>query len=481
MRYLLFAFLAVGYFTLHAQSFPIGTQTVTYQDPARSNRNVQTYLYYPATSAGNGTPLATGTFPVVVIGHGFAMNYAPYVVYADSLTPKGYIVAIVNTETGFSPSHATYGLDLAFIVAQLYAENTNAASPFFQHVTLSACMMGHSMGGGCTILGASGNPNVTCTATFALAETTPSAIAAATMLTAPSLVFSGSEDCVAPAAAHQTPVYNNLPGCKSFVSITGGGHCNFATSNFNCNFGEFTCNPGGPTLGAVAHRAIVFQLLTTWLDRFLKGNVAAGPVYAAQLATLATQNSITFINPCAALPLPVEIVRFDVSGQRDQVQLRWETGTEKNVGQFIIEKSHNGIDFMPIGSHAPQGSGSTYSMTDQQPFTGVNYYRIAIADTDGTMAYSQVQSIHFQHHSSFTLAPNPSTGAFDLQTGGEGDEPVQLRVFDSQGRVMEVSATNSGNGLYHVVFPEHTPAGWYGCQWTTYNGSTHTGVVVLQR
>jgi predicted dienelactone hydrolase len=481
MRHLLLLFFITGCYILHAQTYPIGNQVITYQDPARSNRNIQTYLYYPATSAGTGTPLATGSFPVVVIGHGFVMNYAPYVVYADTLTPKGYIVAIVNTETGLSPSHSNYGLDLAFVISKLYAEHTNSSSPFFQHVTLTSCMMGHSMGGGCTILGSAVNANVTCTATFALAETTPSAIAAATSVTASSLVFSGSDDCVAPAAAHQTPVYNNLPGCKSFVSIIDGGHCGFAAANFNCNFGEMTCNPGGPALSATAQRAIVFKLLTPWLDRFLKSNLAAGPVYAAQLATLASQNSITFFNPCASLPLPVELTAFEVTRSGQQVAITWKTDAEEKVAFFTVEKSHDGITFTPIDRQLPKGAGNAYFSGDQLPLLGVNYYRLVVTDLDGDVQYSPIQSIYFQTDKYFLLSPNPSQGIVHLFLGKAGGQSVQLQVFNIAGVAVPVEVTAAEGGEYAFAFPEGALDGIYFCYWFADNGTGACGRVLLQR
>ena len=58
------------------------------------------------------------------------------------------------------------------------------------------------------------------------------------------LIFSGTADGVTPAAEHHTPIYNGLASsCKNFVNITGGGHCYYAQTNFNCDFGESTSSP----------------------------------------------------------------------------------------------------------------------------------------------------------------------------------------------------------------------------------------------
>src|SRR5438552_2308485 len=91
-----FVIIATGAFS---QTYTIGTQTITYTDPARSNRSVGVDFRYPGT---NGV-LASGQFPFVIFAHGFSMDQTPYYPYADSLAKRGYIVGLLTTETGFSP------------------------------------------------------------------------------------------------------------------------------------------------------------------------------------------------------------------------------------------------------------------------------------------------------------------------------------------------------------------------------------------
>ncbi len=64
---LLFLFSGTG----AAQNYPIGHRTITYNDPERNNRPVPPELYYPALTAGNKLPPATGIFPVIVFGYGY--------------------------------------------------------------------------------------------------------------------------------------------------------------------------------------------------------------------------------------------------------------------------------------------------------------------------------------------------------------------------------------------------------------------------
>ena len=103
------------------------------------------------------------------------------------------------------------------------------------------------------------------------AETTPSSIAAAANVTVPTMVFAGANDCATPIGQHQGPMYDALTtSCRAFVNVLGGGHCYFANSNFNCNFGEITCSPT-PTISRGAQHWVLNDLAGLWLDHFLKG------------------------------------------------------------------------------------------------------------------------------------------------------------------------------------------------------------------
>lgn len=272
MRELLVALSLTGYLPCLAQTFPIGARTITYFDAAR-NRNIETWVRYPGESSGANAVVADGEFPVLVMGHGFAMAVDAYANLWEYFVPKGYIMVLPTTEGGLlpGPDHGAFGQDLAFLAGALQAANSDAGSPFFGRVAPATALMGHSMGGGASFLGAANNNTIQTLVNFAPAETTPSAIAAATNVTVPTMVFAGSNDCVTPVPQHQGPMYDALTtSCRAFVNILGGGHCYFANSNFNCNFGELTCSPS-PAISRGEQHAVVNDFAGLWLDHFLKG------------------------------------------------------------------------------------------------------------------------------------------------------------------------------------------------------------------
>lgn len=283
-----------------SQSFSIGSTTINFVDPSRNNRSISTAVYYPALSSGQNTPVAPGQFPVVAFGHGFVMVHTAYQFLWSNLVPKGYILAFPTTEGSFAPSHADFGLDLAFIVQEMKLLGSNPASPLYNAVAETSAIMGHSMGGGASFLACNGNNVPTTMVTFAAANTSPSAIGAAAGVSIPTLLFAGQNDCVTPPSAHQIPMYEATAASqKALISINGGGHCFFADYNLFCSIGEGSCSPQ-PGITRLQQQSATLDFLNPWFEYMLKNNIAAWQVFVDSL-----QNSprITYLMEWnAALP-----------------------------------------------------------------------------------------------------------------------------------------------------------------------------------
>ncbi len=307
MKSILFLVLFLAQFC-HAQ-VSIGHTTLTFNDPTRSGgvgsgggpgRQIQTEIYYPATSAGTSTPVASGEFPIIVFGHGFAMTWDAYSNIWEHYVPRGYIMAFVRTESSLfpSPSHGDFGLDLKLVAQKMLdLQTTNAL--FQNHIYPKVGIMGHSMGGGASFLAANNNTSIHALIGLAPAETNPSAIAAAPNVQVPSIVFSGSSDGVTPPAQHHIPMYDGLTStCKSFVSIIGGAHCYFANTNFNCDFGESTSSTG-ISISRAEQQNATYSILDPWLDYHLKDICAA---YEATQLYLASTPGTSTQTTCPNIP-----------------------------------------------------------------------------------------------------------------------------------------------------------------------------------
>jgi hypothetical protein len=234
-------FFLLSFQILQAQNFAIGHRTETLIDASRNNREIPVEVYYPALITGDDAAFATGAFPLVSFGHGFAMGVDVYTNITDYFVPKGFIFLMVNTETSlFSPSHPDFGLDLNFALSAMQAKGVLSASPYFGKISDKTAIMGHSMGGGAAVLAAAANQTLNALILMAPAVTNPSSITAAPQATAPAIVFSGDGDAVVTPTDAHVPIFNGLNAtCKHFISILGGGHCYYGNSApFTCDLGE---------------------------------------------------------------------------------------------------------------------------------------------------------------------------------------------------------------------------------------------------
>ena len=313
-----------------AQTYNIGhTSTVLY-DNTRI-RDVNTEIYYPADSNGDDVSISIGNFPVLVFGHGFLISWDAYENFWISLVSEGYILCFPTTEMGFTPNHQIFADDLRFISSQMQIESQNSLSIFYNSVLPKTGIMGHSMGGGASFLATENNPNIITLINFAAAETSPSAISAASNITIPSLIFSGEDDCVSPPISNQNIMFDSLNSiCKTQINIINGGHCYFANENTLCSFGESSCNPN-LNITRNEQQSVTNDFLKIWLNFYLKSDQNSFSIFNDSLQS---SNRITYSQFCNSTA--TEEKSFDKELIRIIDILARETKEKKNEPLFYI-------------------------------------------------------------------------------------------------------------------------------------------------
>lgn len=99
----------------------------------------------------------------------------------------------------------------------------------------------------------------------------------------------------------------------------------------------------------------------------------------------ANQHTVEDINS----PLPVKLLSFNGEYSREEgcVKLDWSTASELNNSHFVIERSHNGIDYEALGMIVGSGNSNSakkYSFSDPVVKKASFYYRLVQFDFDGT-------------------------------------------------------------------------------------------------
>lgn len=258
---------------MYTQEYHIGYTMLDAVDSSRLNRQVRLHVYYPAEQDGTDLPLSAspaGGFPVISFGHGYMMPVDDYSNLWTQIVPAGYIFVLPGTETDMFPSHSEFGLDIGFAARYIVNKGRDSSSMFYGRTGSNICLMGHSMGGGSAILGAEPGSDLSAIIVLAPLDTRPSSAVAAESVTVPALVIAGTHDFITPARKHALPIYQALgSSLKTYISISGGNHCNMAEKNSLCNMAERTM-PGNSISREEQHRILIRYILP-WLGYHVKG------------------------------------------------------------------------------------------------------------------------------------------------------------------------------------------------------------------
>ncbi len=104
--------------------------------------------------------------------------------------------------------------------------------------------------------------------------------------------------------------------------------------------------------------------------------------------------------------LPITLLSFTAQPKDSQVLTSWITASELNNDFFTIERSADARTFIPIGT--VEGAGTShqmiaYSFVDEEPLSGISYYRLRQTDFDGTATFSEIRAVEFYNSGVFSL------------------------------------------------------------------------------
>jgi len=173
--------------------------------------------------------------------------------------------------------------------------------------------------------------------------------------------------------------------------------------------------------------------------------------------------------------LPISLISFEGEAEEDQVVLRWTTGSEFENSFFRIERSSNGIDFVPIGF--VDGAGTTndvinYNFVDRNPLQPVNFYRLVDVDFNGIENTSELVRVAFTAQiEKPVLYPNPVRLGDDIYIKvAESVQIENLRLIQLNGAQVPVDIYRERDRA--VLRSRYTRQGVYIIS-ATLNGQRH--------
>lgn len=163
-------------------------------------------------------------------------------------------------------------------------------------------------------------------------------------------------------------------------------------------------------------------------------------------------------------PLPVTLVRFNAREEESgAVALTWDVAEEIDMDGYVVENSFDGKNFSAIGKVQADGKPS-YKFLQQRPSSGMNYYRLKMAELDGKSAYSKMVPVNVKKGADMFFFPNPTTDKVYITLRSEiVNEPASIKIYSMEGkelfskknsalsRTESLDCSNLSSGRYLIV------------------------------
>ncbi len=140
----------------------------------------------------------------------------------------------------------------------------------------------------------------------------------------------------------------------------------------------------------------------------------------------------------SARPASVTVKNFYAKSftQSTSTRLTWQTGYEKMIQYFEVQRSEDGVNWKTIGKIYCYGNCNLYNayeFVDSTP-QAVNYYRLGQVDIDKKTSYTDISraDFSFPKDSKISLFPNPSAGTVFIETKKE----TSYYIFNATGTLI---------------------------------------------
>jgi Secretion system C-terminal sorting domain len=177
--------------------------------------------------------------------------------------------------------------------------------------------------------------------------------------------------------------------------------------------------------------------------------------------------SQTSIENCQAKVLPIRLTSFTAQkGKANTVILDWQTSTEYNTHHFDVERSLNGIDFVPIAALRANGNSNKvldYQYVDREKASNkIVYYRLKSMDNDQHFEYSSIVALTFPTLTTISASPNPFSQQLVVELQSKEEGTVEL--LDISGRMLateQIAASEEGEIQQHTFNTADLATGIY--------------------
>jgi hypothetical protein len=138
--------------------------------------------------------------------------------------------------------------------------------------------------------------------------------------------------------------------------------------------------------------------------------------------------------------LPLQLTAFNAQLKTDKtVFISWLYGDGADIRDFEVQKSNNGLSWNTIGTIASNdydGNETQYGLTDPDPASGANFYRLIVQNTNGNNSFSTIKEVNLSSTATVSFFPNPARNTIHFSSG-YGGSPVTIKLLSATGQIMQ--------------------------------------------
>ena len=145
--------------------------------------------------------------------------------------------------------------------------------------------------------------------------------------------------------------------------------------------------------------------------------------------------------------LPVSLLNFSARKNNKSIELNWVTEVESNMSHYELQRSSDGRNFFTVQTIQSRNSVSkmNYSYSDMNPFNGIAYYRLKLAEVDGSASYSKIVTVQFATGNSVTVYPTVWKRGTKLNISNPNNEKLNVDFFTVSGQRLGSAITSSSS------------------------------------
>jgi hypothetical protein len=198
---------------------------------------------------------------------------------------------------------------------------------------------------------------------------------------------------------------------------------------------------------------------------------SVGPVYSGEIEEFTTFT----IGHSKSQILPVRLLTFDVLLQNnDQAFLKWTVLNDKEVKDFVVQHSVDGLHFSELAFVVGRGA-NPYSYVHKSLSSGTHYYKILIREVNGSSFNSAIKHLVVKSSATYIKGLRETvvaSRAIPILFSSDYQN-ITYSLLDASGRVFKTQQLKAQKGFNEwTIEMGHLASGAYFVHITTQDGIT---------